>query len=398
MGKSKLRVWLVGAWQPFFMIAVSTVLLGSLLRIKLGSLVAGVTQPEQSLLLTRGMNSIINNPINAPYRLIQKLIVHVFGMNPANVRMASILMAFGFAYTFYFVVRHWYGRQVAIITSSLFITSAWFLHISRTGTPDVMQFGILLLLGFYLWLKREQRHPAFIVLVGAAVSLLLYTPGFLYLFVLATVWQRKRIATIFKSPFYAVITVAVMIVLLTPLAYNLQSREFAISFLGLPAAWLHDMAYVPRNILRTVGYLGVLGPNTPGQWLGRLPLLDFFVLIFSVLGAYTHAINRRLDRSKLVLGGFGVAIILTSLGGTIGLAILLPFCYLLVAAGISFTLDQWFTVFPRNPLAKYLISILLIVSVLTSAWYNVSHYFIAWPHAPQTQSVYKPLIDGTIAE
>jgi hypothetical protein len=68
--------------------------------------------------------------------------------------------------------------------------------------------------------------------------------------------------------------------------------------------------------------------------------------------------------------------------------LMLPFVYLIVAAGIGFMLQQWFRVFPRNPIARTLGASLITIAVISSSGYNLTHYFIAWAKAPETQSTF----------
>jgi hypothetical protein len=82
-------------------------------------------------------------------------------------------------------------------------------------------------------------------------------------------------------------------------------------------------------------------------------------------------------------------IILGALGQvTIGIVLLLPFVYSVIAAGISYILDEWYSVFPRNPFARSFGLILVIFIVLMSIYYQSTRFFVVWPQTPETRSVY----------
>ncbi len=69
---------------------------------------------------------------------------------------------------------------------------------------------------------------------------------------------------------------------------------------------------------------------------------------------------------------FGV--ILGALGEvTIGVVLLLPFVYSVIAAGISFILDEWYRVFPKNPFARSFALLLVTAVILTSIYYQTGH-------------------------
>jgi hypothetical protein len=67
----------------------------------------------------------------------------------------------------------------------------------------------------------------------------------------------------------------------------------------------------------------------------------------------------------------------------------MPFIFIMVAGGMALMLQQWFTVFPYNPVAKTLGAILMTLAVLVTSYYTITQYYIAWPNAPETKTVYQ---------
>jgi hypothetical protein len=55
---------------------------------------------------------------------------------------------------------------------------------------------------------------------------------------------------------------------------------------------------------------------------------------------------------------------------------------------VALLLQQWFTVFPRNPLARLIGVLMVSLLVVLSAYYNTRHYFVAWPKNSQTEQVF----------
>jgi hypothetical protein len=104
-------------------------------------------------------------------------------------------------------------------------------------------------------------------------------------------------------------------------------------------------------------------------------------------GVYWYFFLRRLDRTKLLLGGLVGGAILSALSID-ALPILLPFIYLLAGAGMTLLLQQWFTVFPRNPLARNIGVGLIAVLLAFVGYYHMHRYFVAWPHTPETKQAY----------
>ena len=68
--------------------------------------------------------------------------------------------------------------------------------------------------------------------------------------------------------------------------------------------------------------------------------------------------------------------------------ILLPFVYIGIITGIVELINQWFTYFPRNPLARNIGISLLVFSITLTSAYHLESYFVAWPNDPDTKTVY----------
>jgi NhaP-type Na+/H+ and K+/H+ antiporter len=70
------------------------------------------------------------------------------------------------------------------------------------------------------------------------------------------------------------------------------------------------------------------------------------------------------------------------------IVLLLPFVYIGIITGIVELINQWFTYFPRNPLARNIGISLLVFSISLTSAYHLESYFVAWPNDPDTKAVY----------
>ncbi|MCA9333765.1 hypothetical protein KC963_01840, partial [Candidatus Saccharibacteria bacterium] len=130
------------------------------------------------------------------------------------------------------------------------------------------------------------------------------------------------------------------------------------------------------------------GPLEPVLNLGRLPLLDIFSAAMAVLGVYWYSFKIKLLRTRLLSVFTFIAAILIMLNGVTMLPLLLPLSYIVITAGIMLLLQQWFTVFPRNPIARSLgIGIVCIAIGVTGA-YHMRRYFVAWSGDPITKATF----------
>jgi hypothetical protein len=160
---------------------------------------------------------------------------------------------------------------------------------------------------------------------------------------------------------------------------------------GLPDT-VTNLKMLLDNFFNIPEWLFLSGPNDPVHWLGRLPLLDVFSTAMLVLGIYSIRYHLEFIRVQLLVGSSMLLTLLITLGGPVTITVLMPAIYILIAGGVAFLLQQWFTVFPRNPIAKTIATTMMSVSILLVSYYHISHYFIAWPQSPATKAAFSDKI------
>jgi hypothetical protein len=388
----KLRRLVSQYWQPAVFYGMLITFFGMLLWFRLGQLLGGISPAEaQALQTTTSLRHILENPLNAPFSALAYGINLIYNGSQDILPLRAAATVFGLftLTTFYWLVRNWHGERSAILGTIVFGCSAWFLHTSRLGTPDVLLFLLLALAASSVWLKRTGSR---LVLLGgfALAAALLYIPGMILLLVIGAIWHIKTIFHLFKRRLLFMCLGAVgFLAAITPLVWAIsKTPELAKMAVGLPAqGWpeimdaLQRLAHVPYNLF-------LHGPADASRWLAGLPVLDAFSIVMFLFGVYLYVRHWRLFRSKMVIAGLVVGSILISLGGAVSLSILMPFIYILIAAGIGFMLDRWHEVFPRNVIAQSVGVALISLAVIAVSWYGLRHYFIAWPSTPATQKIY----------
>ncbi|HVU68404.1 MAG TPA: hypothetical protein VHD63_14795, partial [Ktedonobacteraceae bacterium] len=334
-------------------------------------------------------DTLTHHPLNAPFILVGHALLLVRHDSLLMMRLTATLFGLLTLSVFYWLTRHWYGERTAVLGTVLFGTSAWFLHTARLGTPDVLLFGLLCLTACGVWLKHSTKPlPVILALVLAAVFL--YIPGMMWFIGAGVVWQWKTIDRAFKKHLWMV-TLGGFLVLaaLAPLAWALyHDPAFAKELAGLPAVGWPQPFTVIRNLLDVPVQLLWRGPLWPEHWLGELAVLNALCIGALFLGVYVHAKHLRLARTQLLLILLLAGAALVALGGGVSLSVVVPFIFILVAAGAGFLLDRWYVVFPRNTIAQGVGLGLVSLAVLASAWYGFRHYFVAWPEAPETKSTF----------
>jgi 4-amino-4-deoxy-L-arabinose transferase-like glycosyltransferase len=380
------------ASRTYPVIAVVTLIAG-LMLYKLGSLTGGLSSGEVNVAHTAiGWHGIRNNPFYLPLNFVRSVLMVLFNHHGQTViRLGNTLFGVLAVVTFSRLVQLWYGSRTAALSSILFITSAWMLHVSRVATNDVMYLAALPVL-FYvqIGLKKAQK-PRWLFFAAVIWGLALYIPGLIWLIGVQVWLLRKEIKQLLtglkdiKKRVALGLSVVVWLPLL--LVYLLSSRSAFITWLGLPEH-MPSLSEFAKQLAAVPVHLFVHGPMNPELWLGKAPLLDIFSLVCCVLGIYFYATHLKASRSRSLFSIFGVSWILIALGGPVTLSLLVPLLYLFVACGIGYLLHDWLKVFPRNPLARAFGISLIAIAVAFSSFYNLRAYFIAWPHNRDTISTF----------
>lgn len=376
-------------WPLIVLYAVVFTVLGGALFWKLGTLLPGYSTPEATVYQqAQNIRGLLDNPLNAPFLIAVKAASYILKDNLLVTRLAAAGCGIIVLGAFAILVRRWHGMWTAVIGTLLFGLSAWFLHTARLGTPEVMLFGIFLLAACGFWL-RKTNHWLALLSCFIVVAALLYTPGMIWFIIFGLLWQWKTIDAVFKKHL-AIVTLGAVLLLaaVAPLGYALyQHHNLIMPFLGLPSDWPTPLTML-ENLIRVPFHLFIHNEANPVKWLGTAPILDVFSLTMFVLGAYIYLKKIRLLRTPLFIGLFALTILLMAIGSAVTFTVVIPFIYLIIAAGVSRVIDLWLDTFPRNPIARTVgwIAIGLVVGLACS--YQLTHYFIGWPDAAATHEVF----------
>lgn len=384
-------MWLSHIWGPVLEMGVSFVLVAGLLTYRLATLVPNFSLPEiATRISSSSIHAIIRDPLFAPYKLLQYCLIRLHHHGPLAMRLVSVLFGILAIYIMYYILQYWHSRRVALMGTALFATSSWFLHYARFATPSITYTLLLATLAYGTWI-RNTRRPGLAVVVGAALgSILIYTPGLIWFAILGLVWQKQSIIRLSsRAPKLTILALVAFVVSLLPLAYGIsQDIHLLRSLAGLPMNSWPTLSSVAHNFVSLADLLFFRGNHEPTVGLIGLAAFDIFGVAMLVLGIYDYVYMRKLDRMKMIGGTLLLGTILICLGGLVSNILLAPFLYVLIAAGIGWLLEQWFTVFPRNPLVRGVGLSLMIIVVALSCWYQATRYFVAWPHAKTTKQVY----------
>lgn len=387
--------WLQDHWRGL----ASTLIVATLAVLTL-SLQIDLVMPGQNKFETATLASIRdsvlpwNNPVNAPYKVTAFIAGKVVGNPLQGARMVSVLFGLLATACLFYVLKKWFNIRMATVGSLLFITSSWLLHISHIAAPYILMiFAPLACLAAFSWLIRTKKYKIFAILTFVAtLAFSAYVPYMFWVLVVTLavlVLQSKDKVRAIES-WQWVAGGTLYAVLVAPLVIGIITEPSVVrQLLGIPAQ-LPSISEYASNLVNLILTPFFRSPLLPEVHLGRLPLLDIFSTTMFILGIYYYAQRITNRRTVILFSCFAIllAVIPLSGGYLLNATILMPLIYICVITGIVELLKQWFSYFPRNPLARSLGVGFVVVAIGFTSFYHLQRYFIAWPNTPDTKAVY----------
>lgn len=393
--KNRVLKYLSVSWRQYLLYGGALAAAVMVLTFRLFKLVPYASEAEVAARESaRTIDLLIQNPLFLPHKLAQ-LALYVAGFDGLLAsRFISVVFAFVAVLFFYRVVRTWYTPRVAFMASGLFLSASWLLHHARMATPAVLYLLSIALIWAGFRIAGGTRTRFTVAVIILVILSLLFVPGFIWIIIVGTVWQRKRIMSeikaLHKAQLGALILIGLLVLGILSQAF-VRDTTLLLTWLGLP-----DTFTLKETVLRLVltpYHIFIRAPFTPATWLGRLPYVNVAMGLLFGLGCYVLYRSITLDRIRALVGILIIGSVLSALGGEVSLVIVLPLICLAIAAGIALLLQQWFTVFPRNPIARGIGVGLMVLLVSMSVYYNLFQYFEAWPKNPDTQAVFTERIE-----
>jgi hypothetical protein len=379
-------------WRPSLLSLLALLIIGALLSYRLGTLVPGLSRGEIAARIdSNSLHHILRNPFNAPYKLLVYTLIRLDHHGALALRSVAALYGVASLWLFYYILRRWQSGRIAVLGTLLFATSSWFLFTARMGTPQVLLFGLLFMVAAGLWLRRTHHRALALYICVAAIAVSLYVPGFVWFALAGIAWRRQVIRDELRHITWWRLTLGALLLLawLAPLGYGiLRQPNLLLTVAGLPSH-VPSLRSLGHNALNIPLLLFFRAPPLDATtWVGRLPILDVFDSAMFALGVYAYARHWRLDRAGLLFGILLLGILLVTAGGPVSISILIPFVYLVVAGGITYMVYEWFSIFPLNPFARSVGVGLMFLAIVASSSFQLSRYFIAWPHSSATKAAF----------
>ncbi len=376
------------SWRTTLLIASLTVVIYLLYFGRLSTLLPGYSSAELAT-YTQASNwhHIAANPINAPYTLVVWLFTAVLHHNAIVTRLVAASFGVGLTLLFFAIIRQWYSFRVAFLGTLLFATSSGFLHFARLGTGQVLQMSTLALIACMVWYHREQHSHRFIgYWLAAILALLWYVPGMVWFEIVGTLilfkyarnrWRHTQVK-------HTIGWAALFLLLITPLIIAVIRHPHLLFVIGGLPQNLSAALHTVHNVHAALFAVTTHDYTSSLLWLVKAPLFTVTELVLGALGLYSYWHTGISTRALFLTSMAVLSLVLISLGGEVTFACFIPIVYLFVIHGLRELTSQWLTVFPRNPIAKFVGIAVICIMLFFSVVYQIRTYFVAWPHSVAT--------------
>lgn len=384
---------LIRHWPQILPIAAAMLLAAGFYFYKLGRFVGHSPTEVQTAASNISLRLIADNPLNLPYKALDYVFLHLpAGSLEARSRMAAGVIALACGVLFYLLARRWHGTRNAVLGTLIFVLSSWMLQTGRFGAGLVMfSFLVLGIIALSAWISTAEVRGRNLIAYTAGCAVALLVPAGIWFVAAASLILRPVLQEQFADAGQKarLASAAVLVLSLGTVAFAIV-RDTALLFtwLGVPQQ-LPYIFVIAKQAAGSLSYLVARGPLMPEVWLAHTPVLDAAVTALLVLGIVFYVRRSGNARVRLLMACAGISAILVAFNGAPALAYLVPIAYLVATTGLAYLLHKWFSVFPRNPIARSLALACIAGLVLCVTVFHTQRSFIAWRQNPETAEAYR---------
>lgn len=407
MGKHKTTDYLIYRWRY----QIGYTLLATLLLVVLYLIIfvapAGLSKSEMAAAVTSAhtppMALLAQSPdyvLHLPYHLLQKASIWLFGFSTFAIKLPSVVLALCTIGALYGLLRLWFRRNVAIISSLLAVATGQFLFYTQLGTPEIgyLFWNAALLACASMLARTEKYRWAWLVATVVVAALSIYSPFQIYMviaLVATSLIHPHARFVVFRQPYWLLAICTVLFIVLTlPLTLALVAQpHLLMTLFGLPTDWSAiSWQYIQESGLQYLLFWEARSGATIA------PVYSLGIFLLGVVGLY------RLFTAKYTAKSYIITIWLLFLIPALLLnkdAVSLTFIplVLLVAHAIDYLIHSWYRLFPLNPYARAggLIPLSVLVAGLTLS--GVEHFVYGYHYDTHASTVFSKdlsLLDTTV--
>ncbi len=362
---------------------------------RLGSIAPGISQSE---LVTAARNitltDFIAQPIYPLHSVLQWLSMHLFGVSAISLRLPSIIIAAVTVLLLYSLLKKWFGKVTALLTTALLLSADWFLFIARLGTGSI-EFSLWFCLMIFSLMKLIEKKTNWLLAYALGASMLLFIPYGIYAVVTVTIGVglcgmfKKRII---EAPNAVKVGSASLLLVATSLVifFSVKDIAFLKTLFGLVGT-LSMWDYFKNLVINSSGIVMIWPDNNPLLGPSDIFLIRFFEFVFMLFGLMMLWVTRVNRLNIIVISSAVVLAVASGLSsGSRGGSLLLVPAAIFMTAGLRHFIHRWQRTFPKNPYAKVVLYVPVAIMIATTAVLHYQSYFVLWPNQTATRTVFTP--------
>lgn len=321
--------------------------------------------------------------INLPYHLLQRASISLFGVTIFSVKLPSLILGGLSIVGMLLLLRGWFHRNVAVLTTLLIITTGQFLFTAQNGTPGIVYifWSVWLLVAALMISRRTALGWLWKIVLAVIIALSLYTPLSIYIIValLSAIALHPHLRYLVRRLSIPKTALACLVglVLIAPLIYTIwQHPEVGLTLLGWPSGPIDIQA----NILRILKqYFDFVAPAS-GTFM--TPIYGFGSIALIVLGIMRLVTTKYTARSYIITAWSLLLIPVLIINPSFVSITFVP-ALLLMAMGVASLLHMWYSLFPRNPYARIVGLVPLIILMGGMLLSGVDRYMYGYSYDPR---------------
>lgn len=321
--------------------------------------------------------------VDLPYHLLQKCSILLFGLNSFSIKLPSIIIGLLLGFLLILLLNRWFKNNVSLLASALIVLSTPFLFLAGSGTPLIMLvFWPTLLLWLGSKIQGEKRpKPSYCLLFAIALLLAIFTPYMLYfaVFCVCFVIFQPHLRFIVKSlPKFPLIVIILLVLAgLAALTLNIINKPETI--LALLFAPNFELSQFFPNI--AAGFSPVFSWNNTPESVFLSPLIGLPAFALALIGLFSTTKGFFASRNSIASLLLVFTIIITGFNPDAVIFFIIPLA-ILVAHGLKYLLEKWYSLFPENPYARISGLIPLVILFALILIPSLLQYFYGYRYNP----------------
>lgn len=324
-------------------------------------------------------SQIASSPLFVYYLALLKNISHG---NPLYIRLGLVIIGLLATLVYYLLTNTWFNKQVSLVATLFFATSATLCILSRAVSPVMLVLLLEFSVIYILTLAFRDKNKWLFLLAGIIGALgifidqLFIMSGLLIALVsFAAIAARPKIFRTYLTEL-AILFTPILLALVAYL-YIFRSSLGAIFSTYLPGS-LADFYLNLGKGLMTLFY----GAQFSSVFnVAFEPLLDPLVAVTAICGIIFAVFHFSKRKHKFFIFWLGASLILFSLLATSTieyLALSVPILLVFAALSVDYLLTSWVRTFPYDKSARLLMTAVFSIFLFLSIYYNYQKFFAGW--------------------